>query len=331
MSSLHVVLQRKTVGAVPIVLDRDGRNTPGRESEDRVRFIARGLRRLPGCRFSVADITDAEVDERIDATHRRDYVDFLARISRALSPGEIHIDAEHVAPGVRPDTPLMAGTYQLAREGVRTAMAAARAVASGDHCAYAVCRPPGHHAGPAWFGGYCYLNNAMAAALTLRAAGVGRIGILDVDFHFGNGSAALAADLSDVFFGSLHSSTGVSYPYAEMPLHNGRQMFVSFARPPLAGEYLGQLAKVLDAAANFSCEALVVSLGYDIIAGDPHGTWSLPTSMLRDLGASLTERGLPLCLVQEGGYLLGALEECAFHLGAGLQFETKEGDDHVDP
>jgi acetoin utilization deacetylase AcuC-like enzyme len=329
LSRLHVVIQREAGGAVPIILDRDGRDTPGRESEDRLRFIARGLGRLPGCQFSVADIADEEVDEGIGATHQREYVDFLARISRALSPGEIHIDAEHLAPGVCPDTPLMAGTYELAREGVRTAMAAARAVVLGDRCVYAVCRPPGHHAGPAWFGGYCYLNNAMAATYTLRAAGVLRVGIVDVDFHFGNGSAALASGLPDVFFASLHSATEKNYPYQVITPHNSRQVFVSFDHPPLAGEYIERLATVLDAAASFGCEALVVSLGYDIIAGDPHGTWNLPPSVLRDLGAALTERQLPLCLVQEGGYLLGALEECAFHLGTGLMFETREGFDHA--
>jgi acetoin utilization deacetylase AcuC-like enzyme len=330
MSRLDLVLQREASSAVPIILDRDGRETAGLESEDRLRFIACGLRRLSGCCFSVADVADAEVDEIIRTAHQREYIDFLARISRELRPGEIRIDSEHHAPGVCPDTPLIAGTYELAREGVRTAMAAARAVASGDRLAYAVCRPPGHHAGPSWFGGYCYLNNAIAAVLTLRAAGIGRVGIVDFDFHFGNGSAVLAADLPDVFFASIHSSTEENYPYQSTVPLNARQMLVSFGHPPQATEYLERLAVVLDTATDFGCEALVVSLGYDIIAGDPHGTWNLPTSVLRDSGAALAERRLPLCVVQEGGYLLAKLEECAFNLGTGLLFESGEGLDHAE-
>lgn len=318
MSGLDVLLQRQVPGAAPVILDRDSRALPGRESAERLERCLRGLRRLPACSLVAAEVGDEVLDELIRATHPPGYVDFLAQASLALGPGQMRIDATHVAPGVSPDTPITAETYPMAREGVRTAVAAARRVAAGASHAYALCRPPGHHAGPTWMGGYCYLNNAVAAARALRAAGAGRVGIVDLDFHFGNGSAALAAELPDVFFASLHASTLEHYPYQATAPLGERQVLVAFERPPLAAEYVGHLCAALARAVAFRCEALVVSVGYDIIAGDPHGAWSLPASVFAQVGAALAERQLPLCLVQEGGYLLDALEECAFQLGAGL-------------
>jgi len=120
----------------------------------------------------------------------------------------------------------------LSREGSRTAIAAAQQIVNGASLSYAVCRPPGHHAGPAWLGGYCFLNNAVAAVVSLLESGISPVGLIDIDFHFGNGSAALLASQPDVWFGSIHRSTILSYPYKEVQPASDQQTFISFSHSP---------------------------------------------------------------------------------------------------
>src|SRR5215813_14298398 len=178
MPDLQVILQRETSVAAPIILDCAGREVRGLETDERLQLIAGGLRKVRGCSFMAASVVDAEVHQRILETHDQEYLDFLQRWSRECRPGQLHFDTEHVAPGVRVDTPVLANAYQLACEGARTAITAAR-VAADHGMAYALCRPPGHHAGSFWLGGYCYLNNAVIAALELLAAGFPLVGIID--------------------------------------------------------------------------------------------------------------------------------------------------------
>ena len=105
--------------------------------------------------------------------------------------------AEFAPPGLEPDIPVSAGLVAAAREGVRTAISAAQRTLAGAAFTYAVCRPPGHHAGPAFLGGYCYLNNAAAAVQTLLDGGLAPVGILDLDLHYPNGTAALLERLPE--------------------------------------------------------------------------------------------------------------------------------------
>jgi acetoin utilization deacetylase AcuC-like enzyme len=316
--SLEVILQREMQGASPIIVTSEG-NKAGQEVEERSQRIIQGLQRLPECNFSTAEVSDRYLDNILQQIHEQSYLDFLAHWNGALVGEDLLFDYPFVDQGIAADTPLFAGVYDLSREGTRTAIAAAQKIVNGASLSYALCRPPGHHAGPAWLGGYCFLNNAVAAVVTLQKSGIGLVGLIDIDFHFGNGSAALLASRPNVWFGSIHSSTIQSYPYKEVQPANDSQIFIPFSHSPSPEEFLTEVKQLVQKAKiEFGCAAMVVSVGYDIIINDPHGGWQLPPAIFEEIGQILAQASIPLCLVQEGGYLLNALDECAYKLGLGL-------------
>lgn len=323
--SLKVVLQRELGVSLPLILDKEQKPTASWETEKRIAQIAAGLQRLRQACFIPTKISDEQLTATLNSVHGQEYLRFLADWSEKLTGGQIWLDKEHCAPGVEVDTPIVEGIYRVAREGARSAIAAAQQIADGGRFAYALCRPPGHHAGFDWLGGYCYLNNAVVAVRTLLDAGIERVAVIDFDHHFGNGSAALLAQMSEVFYGSIHSSTEVSYPYMKTQPLNDRQVYVSFVDSPEPREFLSGVNRLLEESLKFGCSAVVVSVGYDIVDSDPHGTWNLPPSILQEVGAQLSKTSLPLCMVQEGGYLLSKLDECAFRLGLGLIGESDDG------
>ena len=316
--SLEVVLQREMQGASPIIVTSEG-NKAGQEVEERSQRIIQGLQRLRECNFSTADVSDRYLDNILQQIHEQSYLDFLAHWNGTLVGEDLLFDYPFVDQGITADTPLFAGVYDLSREGARTAIAAAQKIVNGASLSYALCRPPGHHAGPAWLGGYCFLNNAVAAVVTLLESGIGSVGLIDIDFHFGNGSAALLASRPDVWFGSIHNSTIQSYPYKEVQPANDSQIFIPFSHSPSPEEFLTEVKQLVQKAKiEFGCAAMVVSVGYDIIINDPHGGWHLPPAIFEEIGQILAQSSIPLCLVQEGGYLLNALDECAYKFGLGL-------------
>ena len=316
--SLEVVLQTEMQGASPIIVTSEG-NKAGQEVEERSQRIIQGLQRLPECNFSTAEVSDRYLDNILQQIHEQSYLDFLAHWNGTLVGEDLLFDYPFVDQGITADTPLFAGVYDLSREGARTAIAAAQKIVNGASLSYALCRPPGHHAGPAWLGGYCFLNNAVAAVVTLQESGIGPVGLIDIDFHFGNGSAALLASRPDVWFGSIHNSTIQSYPYKEVQPANDSQIFIPFSHSPSPEEFLTEVKQLVQKAKiEFGCAAMVVSVGYDIIINDPHGGWQLPPAIFEEIGQILAQASIPLCLVQEGGYLLNALDECAYKLGLGL-------------
>src|ERR1700712_5789247 len=175
MTELVMIEQRRGADDdAPWVID-GGRRVPGRDGNRRLAALEAGLARHERVRVRAADAGDDEVERVLRALHEPGYLAAL----RDVGTGEPALMPALTAPGLAPDIPVGAGLVAAAHEAVRTAVTAARSVAEGAPLAYAVCRPPGHHAGPAWFGGYCYLNSAAAAARTLQDHGVPRVGILD--------------------------------------------------------------------------------------------------------------------------------------------------------
>jgi acetoin utilization deacetylase AcuC-like enzyme len=220
-------------------------------------------------------------------------------------------------PGLEPDIPVNAALVAAAREAVRTALSAADRLLAGDRYAYAVCRPPGHHAGRDFIGGYCYLNNAAAAIESLRAGGLAPVGVLDLDLHYPNGTAALVERMEGATLHSLHASpvtnvaAGTVLPQAE------GERTVAFSASPDADTYLHEVEASVEELAT-SAAALVVSLGYDTVAGDPHGCWDFSPRIFTEVGRLLAAAGLPVCVVQEGGYALPVLAECSEAFAKGL-------------
>ncbi len=210
-------------------------------------------------------------------------------------------------------TPILPGTWPAAYWAAQVALSAAAAVEGGTPLAYGLCRPPGHHAYRDLYGGYCYLNNAAIAAQWLVARGR-RPAILDIDYHHGNGTQAIFYDRADVFFCSLHADPADEYPYYCGFAHEtgraaGEGFTLNLPLPLDTDEsaYYRALEVGLESIAAFAPDVLLVSLGFDTLAGDPHGGMSLKTGAFRPFGRLIAGLGRPIVIIQEGGYLLPAL------------------------
>jgi len=207
------------------------------------------------------------------------------------------------------------GTWEAARAAVDCALGAVDLVLAGEGAAYALCRPPGHHATPAGFGGSCYLNNAAVAAEALRAGGHDRVAVIDIDAHQGNGTAAIFYDRADVLYGSVHVDPGAGwFPHVvgyaeETGTGAGEGATRNVPLPEGTGDalWLEAVAGLADWVAAEGCSALVVSLGVDAAADDPESPLLVTVDGYRGAGAILGRVGLPAVVVQEGGYHLPTL------------------------
>ena len=207
------------------------------------------------------------------------------------------------------------GTWEAARAAADCAVAATALLASGERLAYALCRPPGHHATPGGYGGSCYLNNAAVAATSLRAAGFARVGIVDIDAHQGNGTAAIFYESADVLYGSVHVDPAAGwFPHvvghaSETGSGSGLSWTRNLPLPPGTGDadWLVAVAALGSWVVSSGCEALVVSLGVDAAAEDPESPLLVTEAGYREAGSLLGALGLPAVVVQEGGYHLPTL------------------------
>jgi acetoin utilization deacetylase AcuC-like enzyme len=267
----------------------------------RVSLVEAGLRRHPDVRAIGSGASDADVERTLYAIHDLEYLVALHDLE--------------------PQLPIDPALVAAAGEAVRTAISAAQHVATGARFAYALCRPPGHQAGPAFSGGCCCLNTAAAAAYTLREAGAGPVGILDLDLHYPNGTSAVVAGMDDVVLHSLHAWPAATAPTDPALPRTGRERLVEFRGTPEPEAYLDAVDESLEALAR-TARVLVVSLGYNTVAADPHGGWDLEPDIFAGIGQLLASRGLPVCVVQEGGYALDALADCSGALASGLLAET---------
>ncbi len=211
-------------------------------------------------------------------------------------------------------SPLTSGTWVAARAGAECALSAADQIAQGARSAFALSRPPGHHAGADFFGGYCFLNNAALAAQHLRNSGLERVAILDVDYHHGNGTQAIFYDRSDVFFASLHGDPRTEYPFflghaneTGLGAGAGANLNLPMPRGTAYAEWSDALEVALAAISRFGAQALVVSLGVDTFAGDPISGFALQSDDYLRMGERLAAVGLPTVLVFEGGYAVDAV------------------------
>lgn len=312
-AELLMVEQRRRAGddAALWILE-GGRVLPGADDNRRMDEVRSGLLCHGGVRPADADASGEDVERTLGAVHDADYLEALGQ-----APEEPVVMPELTPPGLPPDIPVSAGLVTAAREGVRTAISAAERLLEGARFSYALCRPPGHHAGPDWFAGYCYLNSAAAAALTLGEGGVRPVGILDIDLHYPNGTAAIVERMPDASLHSLHAWPVTNVAAGTVTPTNAREHVVEFSGSPGVSTYLRAVADSVEALSRTSA-ALVVSLGYDIVKGDPHGSWTFAPTVFAQIGRLLASSGLPICVVQEGGYALDTLAACGYAFAAGL-------------
>ena len=221
---------------------------------------------------------------------------------------------------------LLPGTWEAAYWSAQTALTAAdELVSTESRVAYALCRPPGHHAGRDTIGGFCYLNNAAIAARFLNRALAARVALIDIDFHHGNGTQEILYDDPQIYFASLHGNPDQAFPYfSGRPGERGSgQAEGTIMNVPLPlgtadSSYLSALETTLNQVNAFAPRALVVSVGFDIAKGDPYGGFLITEKGFAAIGRLLRETGIPLLLVQEGGYLLERLRANARAFFSGI-------------
>ncbi len=218
------------------------------------------------------------------------------------------------------DCPILAGTWAAAYWSAQIALTAADLVRAGERAAYALCRPPGHHASASQYGGYCYLNNAAIAARYLQRHPA-RVAIVDIDYHHGNGTQEIFYADPTVLYCSLHADPDEEYPYfwgSADELGSGAGLGYNRNWPLPAGAddaaYLTALAEALAVVSAFQPAYLVVSAGFDLLAGDPvatSGGFGVTLDGLAQIGARLAGLSLPTLIVQEGGYQHDRLGQAA--------------------
>ncbi|HEX8624172.1 MAG TPA: histone deacetylase family protein [Allosphingosinicella sp.] len=283
-----------------------------------------------GATHAVADQGEANLLR----VHPRHYLDFLksafADWKAAGRPGDAsgyvwpavrrraldldRIDARLGQYSIDASTPIAEGTWQSAYWAAQTALAALDAVLAGDRSAFALCRPPGHHAGADYMGGYCYLNNAAIAAEAARASGIGRVAILDVDYHHGNGTQDIFLERGDVYFASIHADPRTDYPFYwghadERGEGEGEGFTLNLPLPQgtARAEYEAALDRALEAVAGFGADLLICSFGADTFNGDPICSFALETADYSPVARRIGSLGLPTLVVMEGGYAVDAL------------------------
>ena len=207
-------------------------------------------------------------------------------------------------------TPILEGTWPAALAAADCALTGADLLLGGERAAYALCRPPGHHAGRSFAGGYCYVNSAAVAAVALRDA-AGPVAILDLDYHHGNGTQQIFWDEPAVLYVSLHADPDLEYPYftgrADERGTGGSVLNLPLPFDTDDDSYLEASGRALDRVAEHAPGALIVSLGLDAHEDDPMGRFSLTDQAFRALGSMVAGLGAPVLVVQEGGYALDSL------------------------
>ena len=303
---------------------------------------ARAQTLLDAAREAGHDLVDSQSFglEPVRAVHDADYLDFLEHAWRDWSALPGH--APEVIPNVHPGRnmsgrpraivgragyyqadcacPIGPGTWEGIRVSADCALSAASEVmaASATQYAYALCRPPGHHAYADMAGGFCFLNNTAIAAQYCRGQGAARVAVVDVDVHHGNGTQGIFYQRGDVMTVSLHGDPAEFYPFfagylEEVGEGGGRgcNVNVPLARGTGDDVFMERLREALAKVRAFNPDVLVVALGLDASEHDPLAFLKITTEGFGRIGEAIAVMGMPTILVQEGGYL-------SAHLGANL-------------
>jgi acetoin utilization deacetylase AcuC-like enzyme len=205
------------------------------------------------------------------------------------------------------------GTWAAVKSSCDVALTAAALVKDGERSAFALCRPPGHHAGAAFMGGYCFINNAAVAAQWFRDRGASRVAILDVDYHHGNGTQEIFYARSDVQVVNLHGDPLTEYPFFlghadEKGAGEGEGFNHNYPMPfgTAWAEWSAALEDGYAKVVAYAPDVLVVSLGVDTFEKDPISHFRLKSEDYPKIGRRIAKLGLPTLFVMEGGY---AVEE----------------------
>ena len=311
-----------------------GRLVPCHETPQRLDHVLAELQRRALAPLRTPTGDDDALDAALAQIHDPRYLHFIEHAWNewiALDVSNAERDAlpsVWPAPGMRRDvlpdnfaarmglfsfdagTPLTAGSWIAARAGAACAVEAAREVSRGAvRAAFALSRPPGHHAGRDFFGGYCFLNNASLAVQALRDGGAPRVAVLDVDYHHGNGTQAIFYERADVLTVSIHGNPMTEYPFflGHADEHGagegaGFNLNLPLPRGTDFAHWRAALLTALEAIRRFGADALVVALGVDTFKGDPISGFLLRSDDYLQVGRDIAGAKLPTVFTFEGGY-----------------------------
>lgn len=313
------------------VRDRDYKETP-----QRLRSILKGIEGM-----TVWDRLAPQTfpEQHILDVHDAKFFKFMTDVLECLEPDEellpsvipirnqtrLPSDLALQAPYYSIDTftPITRNAYVTARKSVDCALTAAQAVLDGTRAAYALVRPPGHHAEHRYFGGYCYFNSLAVAANYLSKHG--KVAVFDLDYHHGNGQQQIFYERNDVLTMSVHGHPNVAFPYFSgfededgAGVGEGFNLNVPLPEGVDGQAYRQALVKLVRRAEEFTPAFIVVALGLDTAKNDPAGTWLLQARDFRQNGQIIGSLRLPTLVVQEGGYNLRTLGINARHFFEGL-------------
>ena len=305
-----------------------GKPQPIPERPERIDMLMEGVRRLGGPVVAPPDI----FGDTIALVHDRRYIQFLSTLwerwkrlpdaAETPSANVFALGRPSLPPTHYPDSvvgqcgwhlgdgsaPITSKTWAAARASAATAAHGAKLVLEGERIAYALCRPPGHHAAADVAAGFCYFNNTAIAAALLTQAGR-RTAILDIDVHHGNGTEAIFYDRADVLTISLHAHPKRFYPFFwgyEEERGRGEGEGFNLNLPMERGTTIKPYRAALDTAlkriADFGAEGVVVAAGLDIAVDDPFQGFAIQTAEFHEIGRHIAGLGLPMLVVQEGGY-----------------------------
>jgi acetoin utilization deacetylase AcuC-like enzyme len=315
----------------PFELFDGGQHMPYLENPERMERILSALKNREWAHILEPDDFGLEP---VLAVHDADYVDFLRTAYEEWTQVKTSYEKKALLPATFPargwshrpksilgragyymfdlSAPITEGTYTAALASANCALSGAKAIRQGQRSAFALCRPPGHHAGKSFCGGYCYLNNAAIAANWLSTAG--KVAILDIDYHAGNGTQDIFYQRDDVLTISIHADPDGEYPafcgYAdETGAGQGSGRHRNFPLPPGTQDnrYLSFLGEALNLIQSYRPAFLVLSAGMDLYAGDPLGEFKVSREGIREIGARVAVLQLPTLIVMEGGYNNAAL------------------------
>ena len=304
-----------------------GAIVPGFEKPSRAEIIKARVEAEKLGPILAPEIHDLGAAKRV---HRADYIDFLPTVwplweqsGRGGSAIPFAWPTRGLRADVRPKAldallgfysfdggaSFVKGTWDAIKSSYDVALTAAVLVKAGERSAFALCRPPGHHAGSAFMGGYCYINNAAVVAQWFRDQGAARVSILDVDYHHGNGSQEIFYERGDVQVLNLHGDPMTEYPFflghADERGAGAGEGFNRNYPMPSGTAWDGWNASLEDACRHLSAfgpDVVVVSLGVDTFEKDPISQFKLKTADYPRIGRRIAKLGLPTLFIMEGGY-----------------------------
>ena len=304
-----------------------GAIVPGFEKPSRAEIISKRVESEKLGPIMAPEVHDLAAAKRV---HTADYIDFLPTVWpqwQAAGKSGSAIPFAWPTRGLRGDVrprnieallgyysfdggaTFVEGTWEAIKSSYDVALTAAQFVKAGERAAFALCRPPGHHAGAAFMGGYCFINNAAVAAQWFRDQGARRVAVLDVDYHHGNGTQEIFYSRADIQVINLHGDPMTEYPFFlghadERGAGEGEGFNLNYPMP--FGTSWEKWNEALEDAcqklAAYAPDVVVVSLGVDTFEKDPISQFKLTSADYPKIGARIAKLGLPTLFVMEGGY-----------------------------